>query len=255
MIKSYQHHFVNNFMFFLSERIKICSTFVLSNYPITIGGNWINSVGSGGFLAQNGAVIFDQSTTASITGTTIFYDFTSVTAGKTIQFEAGTTFTIGGLFTIAGSASGPSYVTLTSSTGNSTWTIKHLGTESITYANVSWGACDGSSTNISIDDETSLNGGNNGVCWVFPAPPTYPTPHTSLPVPRLKWLFDEGQSGSVGDNTSKMNTGTITNAVWQIASANQDDSKRSTFLRFDGTGDYVTRATDVDFDFHSDSPL
>jgi hypothetical protein len=44
MIKSYQHHFVNNFLFFLSECIENCSTFALSNYPIQFLTNLKNTI-------------------------------------------------------------------------------------------------------------------------------------------------------------------------------------------------------------------
>ncbi len=90
-----------------------------------------------------------------------------------------------------------------------------------------------------------------------PAPTDTPIPtaanaHPITP-PVLGWRFDEGGGTTTGDSSTNLNTGTITNATWQMSSSSPDSNKRSVFLRFDGTGDYVSRAYDSDLDFGTGS--
>lgn len=171
-----------------------------SNYPITVGRNWTNTPGTGGFLSQQGTVTFSTTSTAIITGSTIFHNFTAVTSPKTIQFADATTFQINGLLTLTGSA-GPNYITLDSVSGGSVqWTINHQGTENISYASVKNSACDGSSTEITaFTSNGNNNAGNNGTCWVWSAPST----DSAL------WKFDEGSGTSAFDSSGNGSIGTL----------------------------------------------
>lgn len=202
-----------------------------SNYPITVGRNWTNTPGTGGFLPQNGTVTFNTTTTAEITGATNFYNFTAATAGKTLKFGDATTFTINGLFTLTGAA-GPSYVTLDSvSGGTSQWTINHQGTESITYASVKNSACDGSSTQIDASDVSNYDAGNNGTCWLFPS-------LTPSAVDFSMWKFDEGYGDTAYDSDASAFNGTLsgtTKPTWQT----EDLCVFEKCLYFEGSTAYV----------------
>lgn len=212
-----------------------------SNYPIAVGRNWTNSVGTAGFEAQQGTVTFNTTTTASITGTTTFYNFTAATAGKTIKFGDSTTFTINGLLTLTGS-SGPTYVTLDSVSGGTTqWTINHQGTESVTYTSVKNSACSSSplSSDITANDGSNNNAGNNGSCWLFAS--------AGGGTATTFWKLDEGHDSTVYDTGGSSNSGTITNAVWKTSDLCVSDK----CLYFDGSGDFVSRTDDPDLDMNT----
>lgn len=131
--------------------------FTSTSGTLTISGSFTNS---GTFTHNSGTVVLDTTTTALIIGSTTFYNFTASTSTKTVEVDTGTTLTMNGLMTLAD-------ITLTRQTGDSgSWTINHQGTESITNTTVSWSACHGSSTQITVT--SGSNGGNNGTCWVFP---------------------------------------------------------------------------------------
>lgn len=205
-----------------------------SNFPITVGRNWTNTPGTGGFLAQNGTVTFNTTTAAAITGATIFYNFSATTAPKAIDFGDATTFQINGLLTLTGSA-GPNYITLDSVTGGSTqWTINHQGTESISYASVKNSACDGASTIISADNGTNYNAGNNGTCWLF----------TAAAVNASVWKLDEGYGTTANDTSANNASGTLAGAslpTWQ----SEDMCISGKCLYFEGTAAKVTVASPV----------
>lgn len=137
-----------------------------SNYGLTIGGNFTEA---GTFTARQGAVVFnDNSKSSTISGAPTFYNLTTTTAGKDLLFTAGETIVVNGLLTLTGGSGAGQEVTLNSTTGSSAWTINHQGTESITYATVTWSACDGSSTTITATGTGNVDGGNNGSCWQLP---------------------------------------------------------------------------------------
>jgi hypothetical protein len=134
-----------------------------SSASFTVGDNWTNS---GAFNHNSGTVTFDTTTTATFTGATTFYNFTSTTAAKTLEFTSGQTFTIdtGGLFTLTGAAD-PNEIQIKSTTPTSQWLINHQGTEAVDYVQVIDSGCDGASTQITTTN--SVNDGNNGTCWLF----------------------------------------------------------------------------------------
>ncbi len=138
-----------------------------SNYQINIAGNWNNS---GTFTHRTGTVIFDGEGISVISGETDFYNFTCITAGKTLTFATGE----GNLQTIEGT------FTLTGSCGNNIiLNSDEEGTQaeiSVTNYSVSYVTVQDSNniSGIDIEPEYSLDFGNNSG-WVFPAAYYYRT--------------------------------------------------------------------------------
>ena len=69
------------------------------------------------------------------------------------------------------------------------------------------------------------------------------------PEPLVWWKLDEGSGTEVNDAQGKNSKGSITNASWQT----EDMCVSGKCLHFDGSGDYVSRADDSDFDFEAGS--
>ncbi len=70
------------------------------------------------------------------------------------------------------------------------------------------------------------------------------------PVASAIWNFDEGSGTTTNDASNNSNSGTLTNGFW--GSRDFCVSENCLFLNgADGTGDYVNRADDADFDFDS----
>jgi hypothetical protein len=128
-------------------------TVTFSTGTISLAGDWADT---GTFNCGSGTVIFtDNSVSSVISGTTTFNLFKCTTAGKTLQFTAGTTQTAEN-FTITGTAG--SLIHLESTTSGSIWTITvPVAHASVTYAYVK----DSTSTNASITTLNSSSGGNN----------------------------------------------------------------------------------------------
>lgn len=132
----------------------------------TIGTNFTNN---GTFNASGGTVTLDTTTTAILDGSgspaITFNAFTSTTAGKTIQFTAGKTFRINGLFTVTGAQSNQIHI---HSTTSSQWFINHQGTEDVTYAHIDNSGCDAASTDVTLNSTSTDGGNNDSSCWIFP---------------------------------------------------------------------------------------
>ena len=59
---------------------------------ITVGGNWTNNVGSGGFISTSSTIIFESSGDhQDVTGTNVFYNVTQLNAGNYLRFQSPTT--------------------------------------------------------------------------------------------------------------------------------------------------------------------
>ncbi len=121
-----------------------------------------NMTNNGTFTPNGGTVTFDTTGTSIIAGSgnpaVNFYNLSSTTAGKTLQFTAGETFQTDGNITITDVS--------INSTSSSQWFINHLGSESITgTVTITYSGCDSASTNVSAIIAT--DGGNNGSCWKF----------------------------------------------------------------------------------------
>ena len=109
---------------------------------ITVGRNWTNNRGAAGYSGSGaGTVVFNDNTQISqINGTTSFNNFSCITPGKTIQFQAGVgnISAIGGSFTITGASGGSgNLINLQSQTGGSPWYFSVGGAKSVDYAAVS----------------------------------------------------------------------------------------------------------------------
>ena len=139
-----------------------------SNYGINLGGNWANS---GTFTRQAGTVTFDSSgLTSTLSGNTNFYNLTSTTANKAINFTASSTQTISGLLTLTGTAG--NLVTLRSTVADSTWLLNVVGTSSVDYVDVKdSNASGGNSITHATDASRSTDSGNN-TNWSFNDAPT-----------------------------------------------------------------------------------
>jgi len=85
----------------------------------TIGANWTNSGGT--FNDDSGEVTFNTAATTIIAGTNTFYDFTSTTPGKTIEFTATEEQTVTKTFDVAGSNT--SHISLLSTVTNTPWKL------------------------------------------------------------------------------------------------------------------------------------
>ncbi|RJQ14830.1 hypothetical protein C4553_00010 [Candidatus Parcubacteria bacterium] len=152
-----------------------------SSAKVFIARNFTNS---GTFNHNSGVVQFDTTTPSDITGTTSWYSLLSTTSNKILRFQAGVTQTINGVLTITG-ASGNEISVQSSATG-SKWFINHQGTESVSFVRLRDSGCHASSTNITITD--SIDDGNNGSCWVFPA--------ADLQQIHYRWRNDDGNEAS-----------------------------------------------------------
>ena len=121
---------------------------------IKLDGNWANT---GTFNAgTSGTIEFIGATASTISGTNTFANFTSKEDGKQLNFEAGKTQTIEGLWTITGSSGSP--ILLRSTISGTQWSVDLKGTEILSFVDVK------DSNNLSpilIDPSSSTNSGNN----------------------------------------------------------------------------------------------
>ncbi|MHC4105616.1 MAG: beta strand repeat-containing protein, partial [Planctomycetota bacterium] len=126
---------------------------------ITIGGNWNNS---GSFIHGFNNVVFnDPGKVTVISGDSTFYNFTSSTPEKTIQFTAGDTQTIDGTFLIQGSLG--NLITLESTNSGVSWNMVNTGdAEDVDYAAVQRS----NNTGPNITANETVDNGNN-VNWTI----------------------------------------------------------------------------------------
>ena len=141
---------------------------------LTIARNLTNK----GYFNHNfGSVSFSNAQTASVSGSTVFHNLFSSTAGKKLKFQVGKIFSIGNIFKMTGSSGSNIKVESTASGSQSLWNFKSAQTGS-TYLTVADSGCFSGSANITLDD-TSTNGGNNSSCWVFSGVAPTPSPDVS----------------------------------------------------------------------------
>lgn len=125
------------------------------NYQLTISSNWTNL---GDFISRAGTVEFNS--TATLTGQTTFYNFSALTPGIAITFPVGSTQTVTGALTIAGSSL--NLIRLRSSSDANPWYFRSTGSDSIYAVDVR----DSVASAHTLDASASLNSGNN-VNWTF----------------------------------------------------------------------------------------
>jgi hypothetical protein len=144
---------------------------------INISGDWDNEVGNTGFDAGTGEVTFDGSA-QSISGDTTFYDLKMATDDQVISFEAGSTTTIEGTWTVGGSgATDEVILQQDGSSGGDRWTVDYQGdTSSITYVKVQDSEADPA---IIVTDWASKDNGNN-TGWSSSAESSSPSASSSV---------------------------------------------------------------------------
>ena len=138
------------------------TTLNLGTHSVNVAGDFDNSAATG-TLAGTGSVVFDDALQAStISGSTTFPNFICETPLKTLYFEAGSTQTIAGDFTLAGT-SAEGRITLRSTEEGTDWNIDPQGTVSVVGVDVE----DSNNINATaITASGSIDTGNN-TNWTF----------------------------------------------------------------------------------------
>jgi len=122
-----------------------------------IGGSWSNS---GTFNHGSGTVTFDGSATSTLSGATTFYNLTSTSSSKTLEFSTGTsaTTTFEGTLTLNGQGC-ETKIKLRSTQSGSYWYINAMATINLTYIDVQDSNATGSASIINAS--SSQDSGNN----------------------------------------------------------------------------------------------
>jgi autotransporter-associated beta strand protein len=124
-----------------------------------VNGNWSNG---GVFTHSSGTVVFATPSQATITGGNTFNNFTCTTPGKQINFGAGETQAVLGVFTVSG-ANGNN-IKLRSSSGVSKWSIRFPnGSQTVGYVDVR----DSDALDNSVTVGGGNDSGNNNANWIF----------------------------------------------------------------------------------------
>ena len=91
-----------------------------------------------------------------------------------------------------------------------------------------------------------------GTDLIYSIPANYQTADFNKGSPPVSvWLLDEGSGATTHDSTEEGNDLTITGASW--STDNTENFLNRTYLSFDGSGDYLSRTNDGDFNFGTDS--
>lgn len=150
------------------NNIEINGTLNLGSTTLTIEGSWDNN---GAFADTSNILNFSTTSTAFITGTTVFNGFSSSAAGKTIRFEKETTgsplFSFNGTIELTGSSG--NLITLNSDTPGTQWLgyIRDAQSGNITYANIVDAGC--AVTSETVEVGSGSTGSNYDSCWIFPS--------------------------------------------------------------------------------------
>ncbi|RMD51624.1 LamG domain-containing protein, partial [Candidatus Parcubacteria bacterium] len=140
-------------------------TFTAPSGTMTIGGDF---TGGSGFSHNNGTVVFaDNTQISNISGNTTFYNLTATTAGKELDFAAGSTQTVNGTLTLTGSSG--NLLTLRSSSAGSTWTINANAISNFDYLDVKDSVAGGNAAPFDPGANSIDSGNNSG--WSFNEPP------------------------------------------------------------------------------------
>jgi hypothetical protein len=128
---------------------------------ITVADDWTNA---GTFTAGSSTVLLNTAATATVTGTTTFYNLTIThTSAKEINFAtAGTPiFHVTNTFTVAGNTG--QLIKLYSDSGGTQWQFHPTGTAAVDYADVKDGGCESGS--ITMAPTNTTDSYNNDSCW------------------------------------------------------------------------------------------
>jgi uncharacterized repeat protein (TIGR01451 family) len=125
-----------------------------------VAGNFAHSAGT--FTHSSGTIVFDGAGATTVSGDTTFYNLTCTTAGKQLNFTAGTTQTVSNTLTLTG-ASG-NLITLRSTQAGSKWDITLSGAaQTVSYIDVK----DADANTNTVTCYNSTDSGNNNTNWVF----------------------------------------------------------------------------------------
>ena len=130
---------------------------------ITVSGNWTNS---GTFTPATSTVVLTSGTTAVVSGTTTFYNFSiTPSVAKEVDFavSGSPVFHVTGLFTGTGHVG--ALVKLRSVSFTVQWKFHPTGTSNVSYLDVQDGACQAGY--IMMSPSLDTNSGNNDLCWGF----------------------------------------------------------------------------------------
>ncbi len=135
-------------------------TFTAPTGTFTVNGNWTRTGST--YNHSNATVTFASAAAATIAGNTTFYNFTCTTAGKQINFTAGSTQTVANTLTLTGSSA--SAILLRSTAAGSKWSLSvTAATQIATYVDVQ----DSDALTNQIEVSFGTNSGNNNANWVF----------------------------------------------------------------------------------------
>ena len=134
-----------------------------NNYQVTLGGSWGHNGGGGVVLnMREGTFLLNSDASSTISGGPSFYNLTSITAGKTINFFESQTVTVSGDLVLTGADGNE--ITLASTSPGTQWGITVVGTPTVSYVNVTDSDASGG---VAITANNSTSGGNNNL-WTFP---------------------------------------------------------------------------------------
>ena len=127
---------------------------------ITVGGDWMNRVGAGGFLARSGKVDLDRDPAErAIGGSTTFYDLElSSESAQTVYFQSGQTQTVTHDLTLSGAAGNP--LTLEPSLAAADWYLAAPSSYAVQYVRVSHSDAT-SGVFLDVRNGANSDGGNN----------------------------------------------------------------------------------------------
>ncbi|OGW98690.1 MAG: hypothetical protein A2Z81_07805 [Omnitrophica WOR_2 bacterium GWA2_45_18] len=136
-----------------------------SGKSFTIAQNFTHTAGT--FTHSSGTVTLDSSATATLTGDTTFYNLASTTAGKTIQFTAGSNQTVDNTLTMTGTSANK--IVLKSTTDGTQWDLTFPnGQQSVQYLNVR--DSDANTNNVTCFtcvDSTGNDNADPAPHWIF----------------------------------------------------------------------------------------
>jgi len=136
-----------------------------TNKTLNLSSSSVNCSGDftvkGNMDAGTSTVVFDGAGTSTLTGDATFNNLTCTTAGKTVNFTAGTTQAVSGLLTLTGTSA--SAITLQSTSGGTAWNLTNTGGNSVNFVDVQDSDASSGGT---INALNSTDSGNN-TNWIF----------------------------------------------------------------------------------------
>ncbi len=150
-------------------------TLNLNGHTLELGGNISRTSGSFNAGTNGTVALVDNNNIGSIGSSITWPNLSITTAGKTVRFQAGSTQTVSGTFTVTGTSGNA--VVLDSSAA-SAWTLTlSSAAATVSYVNVSYSTMTGS---YGVTANNSINGGNNTI--------------TAAPASNPGWLFPRSSS-------------------------------------------------------------